>query len=59
MMMLSGSEDTSKDTSAVRKLRREIEKAKRALSSPRQARLEIDALFGGVGLSETLTRARF
>merc|ERR1712070_765771 len=44
---------------AIQKLRREVEKAKRALSSTHQARLEIEALFDGVDFSETLTRARF
>merc|ERR1719288_660168 len=51
--------DMSKDKRAVQKLRREVEKAKRALSSTHQARLEIEALFDGVDFSETLTRARF
>merc|ERR1711881_222486 len=41
------------------KLRREVEKAKRALSSTHQTRVEIEALFDGTDLSETLTRARF
>ena len=51
--------DMSKDTKAVQKLRREVEKAKRTLSSTHQARLEIEALYDGVDFSETLTRARF
>merc|ERR1712078_798617 len=51
--------DMSKDKRALQKLRREVEKAKRALSSTHQARLEIEALFDGVDFSETLTRARF
>merc|ERR1711939_598236 len=38
---------------------REVEKAKRALSSTHQTRLEIEALFDGVDFSESLTRARF
>merc|ERR1739849_16167 len=41
------------------KLRREVEKAKRALSWTHRARIEIEALFDGVDFSETLTRARF
>merc|ERR1712117_689368 len=49
----------SKDKRAIQKLRREVEKAKRALSSTHQARVEIEALFDGVDFSETLTRARF
>merc|ERR1712139_500794 len=49
----------SKDKRAMQKLRREVEKAKRALSSGHQARLEIEALFDGHDFSETLTRAKF
>merc|ERR1719269_279013 len=49
----------SKDKRAIQKLRREVEKTKRALSSTHQARLEIEALFGGVDLDEQLTRAKF
>merc|ERR1712050_115912 len=51
--------DMSKDKRALQKLRREVEKAKRALSSAHQARVEIEALFDGVDFSEMLTRARF
>lgn len=51
--------DMSKDKRAIQKLRREVEKTKRALSSTHQARIEIEALFDGHDLSETLTRARF
>merc|ERR1711939_613805 len=51
--------DMSKDKRALQKLRREVEKAKRALSSTHQTRLEIEALFDGVDFSESLTRARF
>merc|ERR1711935_1078236 len=53
------SKDMGKDKRAIQKLRREVEKAKRALSSTHQARIEIEALFDGLDLSETLTRARF
>merc|ERR1712176_1196125 len=53
------SKDMTKDKRALQKLRREVEKAKRALSSTHQARVEIEALFDGVDMSETLTRARF
>merc|ERR1712203_417358 len=51
--------DMSKDKRAVQKLRREVEKTKRALSSTHQGRVEIEALFDGIDFSETLTRARF
>merc|ERR1712205_245963 len=49
----------TKDKRSLQKLRREVEKAKRALSSTHQARIEIEALYDGVDFSETLTRARF
>eukprot|EP00308_Calcidiscus_leptoporus_P021425 CAMPEP_0119353524 /NCGR_PEP_ID=MMETSP1334-20130426/2639_1 /TAXON_ID=127549 /ORGANISM="Calcidiscus leptoporus, Strain RCC1130" /LENGTH=631 /DNA_ID=CAMNT_0007366821 /DNA_START=62 /DNA_END=1954 /DNA_ORIENTATION=+ len=51
--------DLSNDKRAIQKLRREAERAKRALSSQHQVRLEIDDLYNGVDFSETLTRARF
>merc|ERR1719238_2206479 len=51
--------DMSQDKRAVQKLRREVERVKRALSSAHQARLEIESLYDGVDFSETLTRARF
>jgi len=51
--------DMSKDKRAIQKLRREVEKAKRALSSTHQSRVEIEALYDGVDFSEMLTRARF
>merc|ERR1719407_373677 len=53
------SKDMTKDKRSLQKLRREVEKAKRALSSTHQARVEIEALFDGIDFSETLTRARF
>jgi heat shock protein 5 len=40
-------------------LKREVEKAKRALSSTHEVNLEIESLFEGEDFSETLTRARF
>merc|ERR1711908_264496 len=51
--------DMTKDKRSMQKLRREVEEAKRALSSTHQAKVEIEAIFDGVDLSETLTRARF
>merc|ERR1712138_181734 len=51
--------DMAEDKRSIQKLRREVEKAKRALSSTHQARVEIEALFDGIDFSETLTRARF
>merc|ERR1719505_414245 len=41
-----------KDKRAIQKLRKEVEKAKRALSSTHQARLEVEALFDGKDFSE-------
>ncbi|KAJ0478020.1 putative Heat shock protein 70 family [Helianthus annuus] len=51
--------DISNDNRALGKLRREAERAKRALSSQHQVRVEIESLFDGVDFSEPLTRARF
>merc|ERR1712071_723668 len=51
--------DVSKDKRALAKLRREIEKAKRSLSSVHQVKVEIESLIDGEDFSETLTRARF
>jgi len=49
----------SGDKRAVQKLRREVERVKRTLSTQHQARVEVEALFDGVDFSESLTRARF
>ncbi|VDD87706.1 unnamed protein product [Enterobius vermicularis] len=51
--------DIRKDTRAVQKLRREVEKAKRALSTQHQVRVEVESLYDGEDFSETLTRAKF
>ncbi|PON81706.1 Heat shock protein 70 family [Trema orientale] len=51
--------DISKENKALGKLRKECERAKRALSNQHQVRLEIESLFDGVDFSELLTRARF
>merc|ERR1712070_920607 len=51
--------DMSTDKRAMQRLRREVEEAKRALSSTYQTHLELEDLFEGFDLSETLTRARF
>merc|ERR1712176_1358303 len=51
--------DISGDKRATQRLRREVEKAKRALSSVHQTHVEIESLFENTDLSETLTRARF
>ena len=51
--------DIRSDNRAVQKLRREVEKAKRTLSSGHQARIEIESFFEGEDFSEVLTRAKF
>ena len=51
--------DAAKDKRAIQKLRREVERAKRQLSTQHQVRVEIEGLFEGKDFSETLTRARF
>lgn len=51
--------DVRKDHRAVQKLRREVEKAKRTLSTTHQAKVEIESFFEGEDLTETLTRAKF
>jgi len=51
--------DVSGDARAKQKLRREAERAKRALSTQHQVRVEIESLVDGIDLSEPLTRARF
>ncbi|XP_050379374.1 luminal-binding protein 5 [Argentina anserina] len=51
--------DISKDNKSIGKLRKECERAKRALSSQHQVRVEIESLFDGIDFSEPMTRARF
>merc|ERR1719400_253138 len=51
--------DITNNLRALAKLRREVEKAKRALSSQHQVKIEIDNFAEGIDFSETLTRARF
>merc|ERR1712106_9647 len=51
--------DISGDKKSLQKLRKEVERVKRALSTQQQARLEIEDLAEGFDFSETLTRARF
>jgi len=59
MMKKKSNTDISGDKRALQKLRKEVERVKRALSTQQQARLEIEDLAEGFDLSETLTRARF
>jgi len=51
--------DIRKDNRALQKLRREVEKAKRTLSTQYQARIEIESFFDGEDFSETISRAKF
>jgi heat shock protein 5 len=59
MIKKKESVDISTDKRSLQKLRREVERTKRALSSQHQVRVEIESLFDGLDFSETLTRARF
>lgn len=52
-------QDLSKDKKATQKLKREVEKAKRILSSQHEARIEIESLFNGIDFTYKLTRAKF
>jgi heat shock protein 5 len=51
--------DIKKDQRALQKLKVEVEKAKRDLSSVHQVKVQIDNLIDGEDFSETITRARF
>jgi len=51
--------DISSNLRALAKLRREVEKAKRALSTVHETTIEIESLVDGEDFSETLTRAKF
>merc|ERR1712023_143357 len=59
MMKKRDGTDVQSDKRALQKLRREVERVKRTLSTQHQARLEIEGLVDGQDFSETLTRARF
>ncbi|SCV71264.1 BQ2448_2852 [Microbotryum intermedium] len=52
-------QDITKNLRTMGKLKREVEKAKRTLSSQMSTKLEIEAFFEGEDLSQTLTRATF
>ncbi|KIW14426.1 chaperone DnaK [Exophiala spinifera] len=51
--------DIRKDLKTMGKLKREVERAKRTLSSQMSTRIEIEAFHNGNDFSETLTRAKF
>ncbi|GAA5891385.1 hypothetical protein JCM6882_004678 [Rhodosporidiobolus microsporus] len=52
-------QDITKNLRTMGKLKREVEKAKRTLSSQMSVKLEVESFFEGEDLSETLTRAKF
>ena len=52
-------QDITKDLRTMGKLKREVEKAKRTLSSQMSVKIEVESFFQGADLSETLTRAKF
>jgi len=51
--------DASNDKRAIQKLRREVERAKRTLSTQHKATVEIESFFQGEDLKDSLSRARF
>merc|ERR1712195_244304 len=51
--------DIKKDVRALQKLKSEVEKAKRDLSSVIQVKINIEGLIDGIDFEETITRARF
>eukprot|EP00929_Paragymnodinium_shiwhaense_P122495 TRINITY_DN9529_c0_g1_i1.p1 TRINITY_DN9529_c0_g1~~TRINITY_DN9529_c0_g1_i1.p1 ORF type:complete len:743 (-),score=171.61 TRINITY_DN9529_c0_g1_i1:447-2675(-) len=51
--------DPSSNVRAMQRLRVEVERAKRALSTSHQTRLEVEAFFEGLDLQEELTRSKF
>jgi heat shock protein 5 len=52
-------DDLHKDKKALQKLRKEVEKAKRALSSTPSVQVRIDAIMNGKDIDETFTRSKF
>jgi len=51
--------DIKKDLRALQKLRSEVEKAKRDLSSVMSVKITIESIIDGIDFEETITRARF
>ena len=51
--------DIKKDPRALSKLKQEVEKAKRDLSSVPQVKITIEGIIDGIDFQETITRARF
>nr|WKJ30262.1 Hsp-5 [Glaciozyma antarctica PI12] len=52
-------QDITTNLRTMGKLKREVEKAKRTLSSQMSVKIEVESFFDGQDLSETLTRAKF
>eukprot|EP00461_Guttulinopsis_vulgaris_P000409 UN00409 len=51
--------DVSKDKRSLARLRREVEKAKRALSTDHSVKIEVEGILDGEDFTDTLTRAKF
>ena len=51
--------DIKKDSRAFQKLKHEVEKAKRDLSSVHNVKITIEGIMDGIDFSETMTRAKF
>ena len=51
--------DLKKDPRAFQKLKSEVEKAKRDLSSVHQVKITIEGIMDGIDFEETITRAKF
>lgn len=51
--------DVKTDKRALARLRREVEKAKRALSAEHSVKIEVEALIDGEDFTDTLSRAKF
>lgn len=55
----NNNKDIMTDKRAVAKLKKEVERAKRLLSSQHEARIEVESLMDGIDFTEKLTRAKF
>lgn len=51
--------DIKSDVRAMQKLKGEVEKAKRDLSTVLQSKIQIENIIDGIDFEETITRARF
>jgi heat shock protein 5 len=51
--------DISQDKRAIARLRREVEKAKRALSTDHSVKIEVEGVLDGEDFTDQLTRAKF